>query len=317
MSTRSDINTLVASALSVCCALFAALPSMASASAMEELRDVMARGSHVVIADVENDSMLLKRDDGLYTSGLRLRSAWTLVEGGQARTWEWHIGQELYTASDINLQPSQISRQDHPYAGWLYAGVTRTITGADGGFRLVGLDIGCLGPCAGGEPTQKALHRLINQPLPQGWSTQLRNEPGFVLHGAWAPWRWTPLPWFDLRPSVHGRFGNIFTDAGAEVMLRAGRLNLFPQQPAFYGFLRADARAVGYNATLQGGYFSGNDARAVAPRRSVGEIEAGVAWQGRRFGVLASVVRRGNEVAGLPSSRGAQNFAKVQLVIRP
>ncbi len=161
------------------------------------------------------------------------------------------------------------------------------------------------------------MHNLINQPLPQAWSTQLRNEPGIVLHGAWAPWRWTPTRGFDLTPSVHGRFGNIFTDAGATVLMRAGRLNLIPQQPALYGFLRADARVVGYNATLQGGYFSDNNARTVAPRRGVGEIEAGVAWQGERFGVLASVVRRSNEVAGLPGSRGAQNFAKVQVVLRP
>ncbi|MDO9217569.1 MAG: lipid A deacylase LpxR family protein [Lacisediminimonas sp.] len=311
------VHALLLAALPVFSLLPLVVPSTAAASSLDEFRDVMARGSHTLVANIENDSMLLKRDDGLFTSGMNFRSAWTLMEGPQARTWDWHIGQDLYTASDINLRPSQIARNDHPYAGWLYAGVTRQVNRSDGGFHRVGLDVGCLGPCAGGERTQKTLHNLINQALPQAWSTQLRNEAGIVLHGAWAPLRWTPARWFDLTPSLHGRFGNIFTDAGAEVMVRAGRLNLFPQQPALFGFLRGDVRAVGYNATLQGGYFSSSDARTVAPRRTVGELEAGVAWQGERFGLIASVVRRGNEMAGWPGSRGSQNFARVQLEFRP
>ncbi|WP_151445985.1 lipid A deacylase LpxR family protein [Lacisediminimonas profundi] len=295
----------------------AMLPSVGAASAIDEYRDVVARGRHAVVADIDNDSMLLKRDDGFYTSGLRMRSTWTVAEGGQARTWGWHVGQELYTASDINLPPARIGRNDHPYAGWLYAGVAREVSESSGGFRRFGLDVGCLGPCAGGEFTQRTLHSLLNQPQAQAWSTQLRNEFGVVLHGAWAPLRWVPVRSFDLQPSVHGRFGNIFTDAGVQVMMRAGQLNLFPHQPALYGFLRADARAVGYNATMQGGYFSGANARTVAPRRAVGELEIGVAWQGQRFGLSASVVRRGNEVADLPNSQGSQNFARVQLVYLP
>ena len=297
--------------------IFALLPKSADASALDELRDVVARGSHVIMADIENDSMLLQRDDGFYTSGMRFRSTWTLVEGAQARTWSWHIGQELYTASDIKLQPAQIAANDHPYAGWLHTGLQRQVTDRGGGFRLLGLDIGCLGPCAGGELTQKTLHSLINQAQPQAWSTQLRNEFGVVLHGGWAPARWTPVHWFDAQPSLQGRFGNIFTDATAEVTMRAGRLNWHAQQPALFGYLRAGARAVGYNATLQGGYFSDKRARTVDPRRGVAELELGVTWQGRRFGLTAAVVRRGNEIAGLPNSQGSQNFAKVQLVLRP
>ncbi|MDB5797684.1 MAG: lipid deacylase LpxR family protein [Paucimonas sp.] len=303
-----------ASAATLC---LASLPLAAHAALIDEYRDVTARGRHSVIADIDNDSLLFKRDDGFYTSGMRLVSSRTLSEGGQARTWEWHIGQELYTASDINLRPGQISRNDHPYAGWIYSGLARQFNDSEGRLRRVGLDVGCLGPCAGGEWTQKNLHRVLNQPQPQAWSTQLRNEWGVVLNGAWSPRRFVPQAGVDITPVVHGRFGNIFTDAGASLTLRAGRLNLLPQQPALYGFARADARAVAYNATLQGGLFSDGGARTVTPKRAVGELELGLAWQGARYGLTASVIRRSNEIADFPSSLGSQNFARIQLVYRP
>ena len=299
--------------LALLCGLLASLPTFA-ASMLDEYRDVQARGRLSVALDVENDSMLLKRDDGFYTSGLRLAASWTLLEGGQARTWEWHLGQELYTASDIKLRPAQIAANDHPYAGWLHVGLSRQINEADGSWRRLGLDLGCLCPCAGGVRTQNTLHRLINQPLPQAWSTQLRNEWGAVLHGAWAPWRMSLGRHADLTPSVHGRIGNIFTDAGAELMLRGGRLNMYPTEPAMFAFLRADLRAVAWNATLQGGLFSDNPGRTVDPRRGVGEIEAGFTWQLRRFAVTAAVTRRSNTNADLPNSQGAQNFARLRLV---
>lgn len=297
--------------------LLAATTCVHAAPMLEEYRDVLARGRFAVLADIENDSMLMKRDDGFYTSGLRFSANWSLIEGQQARSWTWTLGQELYTASDIKLQPSQIPPNDHPYAGWLYAGLTRQINEADGSWRRLGLDLGCLGPCAGGEWTQKTLHRIINQPQPQGWSTQLRQEWGAVLHGAWAPWRMNLGRQVDLTPALHARLGNIYTDAGGELMLRAGQLNQFPQQPALFGYLRLDARAVAHNATLEGGWFSSDPGRTVNPKRGVGEAEIGLTWQRDRFAISAAVTRRSNEIEGLPNSVGAQNFAVIRLMVRP
>ena len=239
------------------------------------------------------------------------------MESEQSTRYGWRLGQELYTTSDVKLRPAQISRPDHPYAGWLYAGLFREARQLDGGYSRLGLDIGCLGPCAGGEWTQTNLHRLLNQPLPQGWSTQFRNEFGAVLYGELAPPRWTYSNWFDAAPSLHARLGNIHTDAGAGLLLRAGKLNSFPDQPALHGFLRVDGRLVGYNATLQGGYFSGDPAHAVQPRRWVGEAEIGVLWNQDSYGVKVSIVRRGNEIRELSNAAGGQNFARVQFLYAP
>ena len=289
----------------------------AAAGTLEDWRRIAGEGRATHSLAIDNDSLLLQRDDGFYSSGIGYSWHSTLREAGVARTVGWRLGQELYTASDIKLPPERIGRLDHPYAGWLYAGVFSAAARADGSGYRYGLDIGCLGPCAGGRWTQTNLHRLLDQPVPRGWSTQLENEPGLVLHGEITPVRWAPAPWIDLAPTLHGRFGNIFTDAGAAFTLRAGRLPASPGQSGLHGFVRLDARAVAYNATLQGGYFSGGGQRTVSPERLVGEAEAGVAWQASSFGIVFSVIRRSSEIEGLSNAAGAQNFARVLFTYTP
>lgn len=299
--------------------LLAALLFSASVFAQEtlpswgEFAQVRQAGKITWQVDIDNDSLLLKKDDGFYTSGNRIGQSFTKADSMQALTYGWRLGQELYTASDIKLAPSQIAKIDHPYAGWLFAGLYREKNEANGKSQRLGLDIGCMGPCAGGEWTQTHLHRLLKQPLPQGWSTQLRNEWGAVLSGEYSPGRMALLSNVDIAPRLKGRFGNIFTDASAELMIRGGNLNAMPEQVASYGFLRTELKAVAYNASIQGGYFNNQDT-AVKPKSLVGEFEVGYFWRGENYGASASFIRRSNEIKELSNGKGAQNFARLQII---
>jgi hypothetical protein len=277
---------------------------------LDGFRHASAQGQASTRLFIDNDTLLLNKSDGFYTSGGRIAREYWLHDTAQSTGFGWRIGQELYTPSDIKLPPQLISQRDHPYAGWLYGGVFREVQRADGVHSKFGVDIGCLGPCAAGEWTQEKLHRILRQPLPQGWSRQVRNEAGVVLYGEMSPMRWTPHAALDIAPTIHGRFGNIFTDAGAGVTMRAGRLNLRPNGATLHGLARLDVSAVGYNATLQGGYFSKNNPHTVDPKRIVGEAEIGVVWADGPFGIGASVIRRSNEIAGLPNAQGAQSYAR-------
>jgi len=288
-----------------------------NASLFDDYRRVTAQGRATNRLDIDNDSLLFNRDDGFYSSGLRYVREHALREGGQATVFGWRLGQQFYTASDIKLAPQQIGAADHPYAGWLYGGFFKETQRQDGSHLRYGFDLGCLGPCAGGNRTQTSLHRLINQPLPQGWSRQVRNEVGAILYAEAAPLRLKVASWLDATPVLHGRFGNIHTDAGAGVTFRAGQLPAFADDAGLHAYLRLDATAVAYNATLQGGYFSSNNPHTVKPKRAVGEAELGLAWRAGAYGVTGAVVRRSNEIDALPNSRGTQNFVRLMFIYTP
>jgi hypothetical protein len=284
---------------------------------LEDYKKAIVDGKASTSIGIDNDSLLLNRDDGLYTSGLRLRQEYVLRDANRLTRFGWRIGQELYTASNINLPPALIGPPDHPYAGWLYGGLFKETNRADGTHLKVGLDIGCIGPCAGGEWMQTNLHRLLRQPLPQGWGKQVRNEFGVVLYADMAPVRWNLASWLDATPNFHGRFGNIYTDAGAGITVRAGTLPALPDQPGLHGFLRVDTSAVAYNAMMQGGYFSDNNLHTVKPKRLVGEAELGLAWNHGPYGATASLIRRSNEIKDLPNRLGAQNFVRLVFSYSP
>lgn len=275
---------------------------------------VQAAGRSSLTLDLENDSLLLKRDDGFYTSGNHLILKRSLMQAQSLVTYGWQLGQDLYTASNINLRPSQLSRIDHPYAGWLYVGAFREHQLGNGKAYRLGLDLGCFGPCAGGEWTQTNLHRLLNQPLPQGWSTQLKQEWGAVISADINSARWQWQEHGDVAVRVGVRLGNIFDDAKVDVLWRWGRLNALETQNAGFAFARGALRAVAYNATVQGAYFNRQNL-AVHSKRLVPEVELGYQWRDATWAWSASVIRRGSEVAELSQAKAAQNFAKIQLQI--
>jgi lipid A 3-O-deacylase len=313
------INTLTRSSFALVFILLAASASAQTTSttlaSIDEFTQVKAKGVTVWQLAIDNDSLLLNYDDGFYTAGNQIGQRWVLNQGAKSISYGWSLGQELYTASNTNLLPQQLSPTDRPYAAWLHAGVFREVETVTGEATKWSLDLGCMGPCAGGERSQKTLHRLLQQPLPQGWASQLRNEWGAVLGAEYSPGRVLPISNVDLTPRVKARLGNIFTDAALELKLRAGRILALPQQATSYGFLRTEAKVVGYNATIQGGYFA-NQKTGVTPKRWVGEIEAGYVWQGEEFGVNASVIRRSSEVKELSNAIAAQNFVRLLLEYR-
>lgn len=305
-------------------ALAAVAPAGAATTAdyWREFQHAMSQQQVTTTLRIDNDSLLLNRNDGFYTSGARLTRSFRLDTGAADPlqplvSYGWRIGQKLYTASDINLASQDVPLSDHPYAGWLYAGMLRESVLPDGRHARIGVDVGCLGSCALGRETQVGLHRTLRQKLPQGWSRQVRNEAGVLLHADLAGARWPFGSNIDLAPGLQARLGNIHTDVAGQFMLRAGQRDAGAATSAWQGSLRMQARAVGYDATLQGGYFSSDNPRVVVPRRLVVEAEIGLAWRHLCYRLSAAVIRRSSEIAALSNARGSQNFVRLELALMP
>ena len=240
------------------------------------------------------------------------------------KSYTLYVGHSMYTPSDIKLKPDQISPDDRPYAAWLYAGFYRELFASDGRYWRYGLDVGCIGPCAGGEQLQTFIHRHITgSPIPQGWSTQIRNELGVVFRYEYVPGSWQPLPFLDLTPHLQFGVGNIQIYAGSGVTLRLGRFRSNyltqwhsnhplealaaadgPKSDAgwqlwrsvddfdLYWYARLHGDAVAYNALQQGGMFNRSSPHIGPARPFIVEGESGVAWHHGDFSVSFSLVRR-------------------------
>lgn len=245
---------------------------------------------------LEND--LFYDTDRNYTNGVRLEwlsepaSApdWAVngarqfplfPDGGRVRV-SYAIGQNMYTPADIALAAPP--PDDRPYAGWLYASVGVI---AENGRVLdqFQLTLGMVGPASLAEQTQKLVHSIVGAPEPQGWDSQLKNEPGLILsyQRSWRDFYSESVSGFgfDVTPHVGGAVGNVFTYANAGLTLRVGtRLprdygppriqpslpgsGFFARQAGFgwYLFAGGEGRAVARNVFLDGNSFrKGSDVR--------------------------------------------------------
>lgn len=187
-----------------------------------------------------------------------------LPEQGKIRHG-YAIGQSMYTPSDITI--TNPSLQDRPYAGWLYGTIA---VGVESGRQLDQLEIsvGVVGPASLAKQSQKFVHKIVGSNEPQGWGTQLKNEPGVVVNyqHSWRGIANTTLSGnrMDFTPHVGTVLGNVFTYADMGITVRYGE-----RLPADYGPPRIQPGMSGpgdFSPTSNFGWyiFAGVEGRAVA-----------------------------------------------------
>ena len=84
------------------------------------------------------------------------------------------LGMEVYTPSDIKALVPALGA--HPYAGVIYLDSSLFSVSRIASHQLT-LRLGLVGPATGAEDVQRWIHDIIDSPIPQGWDTQLKNEP--------------------------------------------------------------------------------------------------------------------------------------------
>ncbi|MEJ7804743.1 MAG: lipid A deacylase LpxR family protein [Telluria sp.] len=288
-----------------CCALGATLAAtFGNAVAQEPLP--LQQPVHFLT--LENDSRFFT--DRFYTSGVQLsvkRStdsrgdfarrlttrlcSWAGCDAATVLTSQANVGQLMYTPRDITRAEAQ--PLDRPWAGLLYYEQAYTFLSPDQRTltTLTG-QMGVTGPASLAAPAQKAFHRLLDRPRPQGWDHQLGGSLGLLASAEQRTAR--DALSFDLPRTV--RFntatywrvvaGNIQTYAAAGVAVVIGK-DLPPVSPPPPGignkiagpgqrqaaaltscmvrwvqctsFASVEARAVGYNVFLDGRLFHPHD----------------------------------------------------------
>lgn len=298
---------------------------------------------------IENDSIGTGYDS-YYTNGIKVGGgvnadplierlfqgpARSVLEGLSDRLGEVHVGlfvgQNMYTPRRITLATPQPF--DRPWAAWLYVGgVAQSVL--ENRLQTVELDLGMVGPAALGKPVQTEWHKLVGADQPQGWSNQLRNEPG-VLLAYLEKQRYGPATGIQIVPHYGATVGNVMTLARAGAIVRAGR-NMSGFGPdtiepggamlqrtrltdrqleegghEWYVFGGFDARAVGHNIFLDGNTF--RDGPSVHRRAFVYDLKAGISVRIAPMRFSLTHVRRSEEFTTPVSGGGRQKFQSINM----
>lgn len=289
----------------------------------------LAQADDLYSLKVTND-LFSSGDDGHYTSGVELTRI-TLPDAGHwsRRLADWlpgwqagdvdavgyHLAHQIYTPHDI--QRSDLIEDDRPYAALLLGGVSLYDDVEHDGWRetsMLDLQLGWVGPAAGGEVLQKGVHKLIGSDKPRGWDHQLENEPLIGVAGNKAWWRqnrWAGLEW-EYGPSASFQVGNLYDYLGGGGAVRFGRrleksFGIPSVAPAmggrqgfeaddgfgWYGFLGVEGRYMAHNLLLDGNTFE--DSHSVDRREWVGDLSAGVVVSWDRWQLALTNVWRTRE----------------------
>jgi hypothetical protein len=212
--------------------------------------------------------------------------------GGQMR-FAAALTQQIFTPADTHAYVPPPN--DQPYAAELYASFALYRDVSDSR-SILGIDLGVVGPMGLGEDIQKGWHRLIGQSSPNGWHTQLRDEPLVELTSA-RTWRLAMGSLFGLEtdalPDLAVGLGNMRIYAQTGIGFRLGEgldsdygpSRLFPgptggdafrqTRPfAWYVFLGADGQGVVRDITLDGNDFRNGPSVKLIPY--YGEVEGGL-----------------------------------------
>jgi lipid A 3-O-deacylase len=266
------------------------------------------------------DNDFFASSDRHYTSGAMLSLAWGNYETANSdpcrseqaqriatginglldpslpeRNFVFSVGQQLYTPS--SRRRTDIQLNDRPFAGWLFGRWALHAFDTDRS-QTLSLDLGVVGPAAGGQASQNFFHGLQGYTPFRGWGNQLRNEVGVlvayesrreILKGSST----------SLIGHYGGGLGNIETylSTGLRLQFGADLLNDFRRPPSFrpasaigrintrsessnrglQGFVGFDLRGVAHNIFLDGNTWA--QSHQVNRKPGVAEFSAGLSWR--------------------------------------
>jgi len=173
------------------------------------------------------------------------------------------LSQKLFTPK--NIRDTLIQFNDRPFAATLE--LSHRIEKYDEGWGftcLAEVSLGVIGPAAGGEALQQSIHDWIDSPEANGWKYQVDND--LILNAQVAiDYPLVYQPSLRLAADATINAGSLYDDVGLGINLATAKHQFKPlanketrSSTQLIPFLEAFAhlKLVGYNATLQGGWFS-------------------------------------------------------------
>lgn len=244
------------------------------------------------------------------------------------------LSHAIFTPEDIHTPDPDPT--DRPYAAWF--AVSGTVTASDEDTQdTLQVNLGVVGPSAGGEFVQNNWHEVIGLDQAQGWDHQLKDEIGIEIIGQrLQTWPGPKLPLgleTDIGGHLTGAIGNVRTYAGGGATARIGwdlNSSFGPPRirPALsgagefipgtlenpiggYAFIGGDARFIVRDMFLDGNLW--HDSPRVDDRRNVvADLQMGVAVHYRHVQVAFTIVNRTEQ---FKRQAGPQRFGAISVSV--
>jgi len=227
---------------------------------------------------VNYDNDFFSATDRYYTQGIQVQVihrimrysplSYALIRLGKhsRNYYGLNLEQDCFTPKSIRYDT--INYLERPFAATAFFSHVLTSLDAERKQSLqTQLDLGVIGPCARCEDEQKAIHKALVNIRPLGWEAQIAEDYIINYRVAYEK-ALLYKPYAELMGNGAARIGTLYTDASLGINFRAGWMDPYfrnlgiekqgGRRFQLYVFFRANARAIGYNATMQGGLFHTN-----------------------------------------------------------
>jgi len=224
------------------------------------------------------DNDVLSATDRYYTQGIRLelvapfiRKSFyhsTLIPVNKYASSYYGMALEQDGFTPRSIRHDSIQYGERPYASVFFVSGFLISVDKEKQQRLTTqLDLGVIGPAAKGAEEQKGIHYALDNIQPLGWQYQIDNdavvnytvnyEKGFLYNR-----------YLEFIGMAEARAGTLYDDISVGATIRIGWMQPYFENLGLskdhtvnrkfqcYLFVREKVKAVGYNATLQGGLFN-------------------------------------------------------------
>lgn len=237
-----------------------------------------------VIAEVGVDNDIVFLIDRYYSSGVELTIYSDFIKkspinyillphgGDEINYYSLSIIHRMYTP-ERTLTP-RVVYDDHPYATYFLIGNGKTTFNLGKRVKRTSrLEIGIIGPAAGGETIQNKLHDNISiAQHSEGWHNQVKNDI-CIQYSASIEKGLLNYPAFEANCFIGATVGVPHTEAQVGGYARVGIFDDYFRgigidiSPDFqmWAFVSGSFYLVNYNATLQGGTYNQNNVHTINP----------------------------------------------------
>lgn len=174
------------------------------------------------------------------------------------------ISSEHLGFTPTSISHTEILVGDRPFAATLFLKQFAIMNDFSRHQRVVSsLSLGVIGPAAGGEQMQSAIHRWIHDETPLGWQHQIQDDVVLNYQVEFEKSLTPRQKYYSIHGKVGGRLGTFSDKAYGGLVIMTGffdnpfeRFLASENKFRIYTYVEPQVSVVGYDATMQGGLFN-------------------------------------------------------------